>query len=1023
MSWRLGVVGGLLLSGLWAGEGQVVAPVEARLGEWAGCWQSGGGANESRSTGVPACQGMELEPEFPQEWLLAQDSPQREPLVFEGQLSEESRVFDLDGSYFNVHTFTGQAGETLKIDLVSDEFDALVILLDPDSNNIAQNNDGGENENARLVITLPADGEYSILANSYQAGEVGEYQITLQGAMANNEVAVPSAEGDEADQLFDEGYALVQEGTADSLRAAIEKFEAAIPLYQAVNNTFGEAAVLLNSGNVYADLGLRAEALETYQKSLTLWQELTENTTDQDQQTAQNQQAITLNSIGLVYSNWGEYRGALNYFNQALPLLQRVGDRAGEATTLNNIGTVYHDLWDMGKALEYYEQALPLYQAVDDRAGEATLLNNMALVYSVLGQKRQALESLQQVLAIDQEIGNDRDRATTLHNIARSYSDLEDYNQALAYYDQALLLKRKVGDLDGEGQTLGNMAWVHLEQENPTDARRTIQSALDIFEQLRTATPPGELRQAYVATVQGYYLLYLDILMALHQQNPNSPENYAAQAFQLSEGIRARVLVEQLAEANLDIRAGVDPQLLDRERQLTQQLSATEQRRITLTKGGSASQAEIDAIKAKIQQTLQNLQTVESQIRSQSPAYAQLKFPEPLTLQQVQDQILDHNTLLLEYVVGEFRGFLFVVSKTDLHIMELPDRITIEMAVNAYLEKLRDPTFTDLSQGDALSQMLLGTIPEKNPDKRLLIVSNGKLQRLPFAALPLPVSPPEVPGDTLPTVPLIAQHEIINLPSATTLAIQRQTWADRAPAPKTIALIADPVFEANDDRFADNVNPEDLGNQDLSELIPLEIATRAGCLGFQRLENTAIEAKNILNLVPNGETLLATGFDANHATATSSDLNQYNILHLATHGCIQDNARLSNLALSSYQENGEFFENSALHLQDIYNLKLNAELVVLSACETGTGNDVAGEGIVGMTSGFMYAGAKRVLVSLWSVSDVGTADLMTKYYQAMWQDGRDPHTALREAQLEFWLSGGDYRAPYYWAAFTMQGEF
>jgi CHAT domain-containing protein/Tfp pilus assembly protein PilF len=713
----------------------------------------------------------------------------------------------------------------------------------------------------------------------------------------------------------------------------------------------------------------------------------------------------------------GETSRALDYYNQALPLFRAIGDREGEATTLISIGAIYSDLGETSRALDYYNQALPLTRAVGDRKGEATTLTNIGKVYSDLGEKSRALDYYNQALPLFRAIGNRGGEAGTLNNIGRVYDTLGKKSQALEYYNQALPLLRAVGDIQEEANTLRNAAWVQRDEEQLTAALENIQSAIALIEQLRSLTPPGELRQTYFATVQDYYQFYLDLLMELHEQDLS--KGYDAQAFQVSESSRARTLVEQLAEANLDIRQGVAPELLQREQTLTQQLTATEQRRITLTKGGTASQAEIDAIKAEIQKILQDLQTIEAQIRSQSPAYAQLKFPEPLTLQQVQDQILDEKTLLLEYALGEERSFLFVVSKTDLQTIELPPQAEIEIAVDAYREKLLDPTFTDLSAGDELSELLLGTIPEENPGKRLLIVSNGKLQLLPFSALPLPLSPPEVPGDVVPTVPLIAHHDIINLPSATSLAIQRQTWANRPPAPRAIAVIADPVFEAHDDRFARNANPVELGNQDLSEMLGI----RAGCLDFSSLPNTAIEAERILDLAPNDETFLATGFDANHATATHPDLSQYDILHLATHGCIQDNARLSNLALSNYQETGELSEKSALHLQDIYNLKLNAELVVLSACETGTGEDVAGEGIVGMTSGFMYAGAKRVLVSLWSVSDAGTADLMTEYYQAMWQEGHDPHRALREAQLTFWLSETEYRAPYYWAAFTMQGEF
>ncbi|MGB0564425.1 MAG: pre-peptidase C-terminal domain-containing protein, partial [Spirulinaceae cyanobacterium] len=254
-----GLVGALVLVGLMAGE---VAAVEE---PWrTSCLRYGNSTHETRSAGVPACQSQLLESEMPQEWLIVQDT-QREPLVFEGELSAESQVFNSDGSYFNIHTFTGQAGETIKIDLVSDDFDALVILLDPDVNNIAQNDDGGENRNARIVITLPSNGEYSILANSYQAGEVGHYQITLQSATANDEVNHEIAL--RAAQLFQEGQTLIREGSLESLRAAIEKWEAAIPLYQQVGDRGGEAETRNDIGVAYDALGEKQRALEFFNQA------------------------------------------------------------------------------------------------------------------------------------------------------------------------------------------------------------------------------------------------------------------------------------------------------------------------------------------------------------------------------------------------------------------------------------------------------------------------------------------------------------------------------------------------------------------------------------------------------------------------------------------------------------------------------------------------------------------------------------------------------------------------------------
>ncbi|NES87558.1 MAG: CHAT domain-containing protein, partial [Moorea sp. SIO2B7] len=688
---------------------------------------------------------------------------------------------------------------------------------------------------------------------------------------------------------------------------------------------------------------------------------------------------------------------------------REIGNRAGEAITLNNIGRVYDDLGEKQRALEYLQQALPLNRAVGDRTGEATTLNNIGRVYDNLGEKQKALEYLQKALPISQAVGDRATEAIILAGFGKVYSDLGKKEQALDYYQQSLPLLQAVGDRRIEAKTLYRIASLEKSRGNLLDALSPMQKSIAIIEDLRTKVASPELRRSYFATVQDEYQLYIDLLMDLHQENPN--QDYDKQAFQISESSRARTLVEQLTEAQVDLKKGVSPELLTEEKQLFQALNIAEQQRLDLlNKPGGFSENKLEIIKTEIKKISHDLQTVEGKIRNESPAYANLKFPKPLSLEEVQAQILDDNTILLEYYLGEKRSFLFVVSKNDFKTYELPDIATVEGAVEEYLKKLKNPSFTEISEGKALSEILLGQIETQLQGKRLLIVANGKLQLLPFVALPFSE------GEEIK--PLMADNDIIPLPSATSLAVQREQWQKLDRAPKTVAVIADPVFKADDSRLGENAiqisNSGDLSKE--------ESLLRNSCQDFERLPETAKEAQEILALVSDSQKFSAMGFDANYDTATNTQLKEYQILHFATHGCIQDNPRLSNLALSFYKPDGQKSENSLLKLQDIYNLDLNAELVVLSACQTGTGEDVKGEGIVGLTSGFMYAGARRVVVSLWSVNDTSTSELMGDYYRQMLEQNTNPIAALHQAQLKMWNTE-QWRSPYYWAAFTIQGDF
>jgi len=283
--------------------------------------------------------------------------------------------------------------------------------------------------------------------------------------------------------------------------------------------------------------------------------------------------------------------------------------------------------------------------------------------------------------------------------------------------------------------------------------------------------------------------------------------------------------------------------------------------------------------------------------------------------------------------------------------------------------------------------------------------------------------------------PLIVEHEIVSLPSASVLGVLRRELADRAPAPKLVAVLADPVFEPTDLRVkrsgstaqkpasdqAPTTGDGDLRQQAIRRSLDESGVTQAG-LPIPRLTYSRQEAASIVSLVPAHRRKLALDFEASRATATSTDLSQYRLVHFATHGLLNSqHPELSGVVLSLVDEQGRP-QDGFLRLHEIYNLKLEAELVVLSACQTALGKEIKGEGLVGLTRGFMYAGAARVVASVWNVDDVATTELMKRFYQGMLRDGLRPAAALRAAQVSMWKEQR-WEAPYYWAAFVFQGEW
>jgi CHAT domain-containing protein/predicted negative regulator of RcsB-dependent stress response len=807
------------------------------------------------------------------------------------------------------------------------------------------------------------------------------------------------------------------------MQKALEKLNEALPLRRAVGDRSGEAITLNNIGRIYESLGETQKALEKFNEALPLRRAVGDRSGE----------AITLNNSGRVYESLGEARKALEKYNEALSIWREVGGRRGEAATLNNIGRIYHSLGETQKALEKFNEALPIFQAVGDRSGEAATLNSIGEVYRSLGEMQKALEKYNEALPIRRAVGDRIGEAITLNSIGLDYDSQGEIQKALERFNEALLLRLAVGDRNREADTLLWIARVEQKRGNLTQARQTIEQAVGMIESLRTNIASQEFRSSYFANRQQFFESYIDVLMQLRKQNPDAA--LEAVALSVSERARARSLLELLTEARADIRQGVDGSLLERERSLQQRLNARATAQISLLNRRHTPEQADDAAK-EIAAITDEYEEVRAQIRARSPRYAALTQPQPLSLMVIQQQMLDEDTLLLEYALGEKRSYLWLVSQRSIDSYELPPRAEVEAAARGVYElgaarpkrgTPLDPQF--ITQGRKLSRMLLGPVASRLGGKRLVVVAPGALSYLPFAALPAPEDKKRPAGDY---EPLIAKHEVVSIPSASVLSIIRHEMAGRQRAARPVAVLADPVFEASDPRLASAKNGNSSGETPAQLATDAELSglTRAirtmnfsdARAGFTRLAFSRQEAESIIELTPGGTGLEATDFNASRDLALSQQLSQYRILHFATHGLLNsERPELSGLVFSLIDQEGKP-QDGFLRLHEIYSLQLNADLVVLSACETGLGKEIKGEGLIGLVRGFMYSGAPRVVASLWNVDDLATAELMKLFYQRMLKDGLPAGAALRAAQLE--LSGQKrWASPYFWAGFVLHGEW
>ncbi len=833
-------------------------------------------------------------------------------------------------------------------------------------------------------------------------------------------------------------------GRLGRLRETLVRAEEMLELWQAEADRRGEAAALDRVGLAYSEIGDQQQALVFLERALEI------RRADGDAWG----QAETFNDIAVARGALGEIPEAIARYTDALDHARRSGDRLIEAWVWNNravdfrnigdvdrgladsrraremfralgdkhqegvveygIGSAHLELDDVPQALRHYERARALLKATGDKRFEALTLNHMGLARLSSGNPEPALRDFQSSWQLLRDCGDQRGAAMASANIGFARLALGDVAGGRARLQEALLEVRESGDRMHESVALVYLARAERAAGELPAARDRLEEALQLTEALRGSIPEAGERAAFMATTRHRYDLLIDVLMQLHASEPD--RGWDAEALHASERARARSLVELMTEARIDLRTGVDPELLEKERALEAELERKRREEPRRLAGNPAAppgaRPDVDALLAEYRD-------VQSRIRAASPRYAALVRPTPLSLKQIQEQVLDGDTLLLEYALGEKRSFLFAVTPTSFTSHVLPRRSVVEAAARRLYEAWSTSGKLDAAEvrrrERAVSRMLLSPVAGQLGRKRLAIVAEGAIQYVPFSALPSP--------SATPAAHLASAHEIVSLPSATTLAVLRREANRRNRPERTVAVLADPVFDASDPRVTGREavpgasRPAAPGSDDLTRSMQ-----EAGLARLDRLPASRLEAESIAALASTGASFTALDFRASRATALSPEVSGARIVHFASHGLLNSrHPELSGIVLSLVDERGRAVDGF-FQTRDIYELKLSADLVVLSACQTALGKEVRGEGLIGLSRGFMYAGTPRIVASLWRVPDRATAEFMAAFYRGVLRQGLTPAAALRAAQRRF-LGEKLWSNPYYWAAFTLQGEW
>ena len=804
------------------------------------------------------------------------------------------------------------------------------------------------------------------------------------------------------------------------LDAAQERARRALDVFRSLGDKAGEAIALTETGIYEFWIGRKQMALNVFGQASVL----VSGSGDL------SNEVMVLNATARVYYDLGQTRPALQFNAMALSKNEKLGDRINIAYSLLLLGEGHFAAGNFEESANYFNRARDAFRELPNKRLEGVALGNLGLVYEKRGEIPKALDTLNQSLELIRSETDRRVEASTLSSIGHILGSTEDHRQALEYYDRALELNRMTEDPFAEALTLYRIAQSLLRTGQLSGALSHSRAAIRIIEGRRADVANSSLRTSYFASVRQQYDLYIDVLMRLSSN---------VEAFEASERSRARTLLDTIAEARLSFTEGVDPTQLQREASLKASIEAkAEQYRQFLSSDVSSKARELSD---EIQRLTAEYDELIAQMRLSSPRYAELVRPQPIGLKEVQQEVLDES-LLLEYAIGEDNSYLWAVTRDGLSSYPLPKRSEIDAKVRHVRElmttlsprpgekpadrssRVRREEAQYAQAAAQLSQILLGPIADRLEGQRLVIVAEGILQYLPFGALPSPKSLRNSSPE-----PLVKDHEIVYLPSASTLAVIRREAPLRARPDRTLAIFADPVFQASDRRVtpkpsAPAIRPRPPASTPRATMAGLGPTVRSDVTltALPRLPASAQEAKAISLMVPEESRYVALGFDATKAAAASPSLGRYKFVHFATHTVLdEDNPDMSSLVMSLVDKAGNP-QNGHLYLRDIYNLRLSAELVVLSACETALGKDVKGEGLMSMVRGFMYSGTPRVLASLWKVDDQATAELMTEFYNELLVNKRTPAAALRQAQITQ-MQKNPRRSPYYWAGFQLHGEW
>jgi CHAT domain-containing protein len=767
-------------------------------------------------------------------------------------------------------------------------------------------------------------------------------------------------------------------------RQALEEAQSALAIRRELGDRARQGYSLRAIAGDHICLGDAQHALNAYGDALAIFRDLKD----------QGNEAAVLNGRGVIQSYTGDWEAAEVSHRDALTLRTKLNDTLGASESLINLGAVRNSLGHYREAQEDCAKGLTLARENHHRRSEAYALQCLGEALTGRPEPAKAAAVLDESIQLFREIKDRGGEAWAWQVEGKLQQSQKDAGAAQRAYDNALELESAVGDRIGETITREALARVFREEGDRERALASVEKAISLIESSRSLLVAGNLRAAYMASKREAYELKISLLGA----------KGAAEGFRTSELSHARVLLDMLAESKIDLREGLDARVRVQQDQLEARIHTQTD---VLARLADGTREQLAGARAKLDRLYTEEQDLEAGIKESNPRFAALVLPTPSSVADLRHELLDDDSVLVEYFAGDERSYCWALTSTSIGEFELPGRAELQRIVRRFyqeeternreitsetvaMRKARYQRADEAAAKDAraLDKLLLGPAGQLK-QHRVIIVPDGPLSLVPFAAL-------------------LAGREVITLPSGSILVAMHKNSNGAKDARLPALLIADPVFSSDDPRLKPNVRHHP--------------SVSAGAQDLARLEWSREEARQIAALAPANQVEELLDFSANVDALHRGDLARFAVIHIAAHAMADTvHPELTGIALSGVDEAGRSREGF-LRLHDIYNLTLHPTMVVLSSCRTAVGPEVRGEGIMGLSRGFLYAGAQSVIATLWSVDDQATAQFMARFYRELWREGRSPAAALELTQ-EWMIQQDRWRSPYYWAAFTLTGDW